>query len=144
MSETRGTILEALKNALKGITKANGYLSDVVFVSRKWVAWETLTSDQFPALMVIDDGSEEIEDDAHEWVIANMSPTIVGYVKGDDVSSEFSKLESDLKKFIYSKPDLGDNAKVFIYDGMVVFTMDDLIYFQMSVTITYDFQKSSP
>lgn len=147
MSNVRYNILENLKTALEGITKANGYQTDIVMVSRKFQGWEGLTSEKFPALFVLDDGREEVQSEEGGWVFANMYPAIIGYVKEkEDLSLAFGKLDADMKKFLYSNLNLGDNCKAVIYMGYdVIFTMsDELIIFQLRPQIIYDFPKADP
>jgi hypothetical protein len=146
MSNVRYGILENLKAALAGITIANGYQSDVASASRQFESWENMTSEKFPALFLLDDGREEIEDIAGDWVIAIMYPTIVGYVRDKtDIALAFGKMDADIKKFLYSSPNLGSYAKIIAYQGYeAIFTIDDFVIFQLRPKIVYDFPKSDP
>jgi hypothetical protein len=146
MSNVRHTILENLKTELAKITVANGYQTNIVSVSREFKSWENLTSEKFPCLFVLDDGRETVEEETGDWVILNMFPAIVGYVQDqNDVVLAFGKLDSDLKKFLYSKPNLGENCKEIFFTGYDhIFTLDDMIIFQLSPKIIYDFLKSDP
>jgi len=146
MANTRHTILENLKTELAKITIANGYQTNIVSVSREFRSWENLTSEKFPCLFVLDDGREDVEDESGDYVFVNMYPAIVGYVKDEnDVALVFGKLDADIKKFLYSNPDLGENCKMVLYKGYdSIFTLDDVIIFQLSPQILYDFLKSDP
>jgi hypothetical protein len=146
MANTRHAILENLKTELAKIKVVNGYQTNIVSVSRKFRSWENLTSEKFPCLFVLDDGRETVEDESGDYVFVNMYPAIVGYVKDENnVALAFGKLDSDLKKFLYSNPNLGANCKMILYKGYDdIFTLDDTIIFQLSPQILYDFLKTNP
>ena len=146
MANVRYTILENLKTQLATITIANEYQTDVISVSRKFESWEGMTSEKLPALFVLDDGREEVEDIAGDWVIVNMYPVIVGYVRSEtDLALAFGKLDADLKKFLFSNPNLGTYCKLILFQGYeVIFTLEDFIIFQLRPKIIYDFPKTAP
>jgi len=143
-NNVRYTILENLKTELDKIKIANGYQTNIISVSREFKSWENLTSEKFPCLFVLDDGREDLEAESGDWVFMNMYPAIVGYVKDKNLVLAFGKLDSDIKKCLYSV-NLGANCKMVTPMGYdVIFTMDDVRIFQLSPKILYDFLKSDP
>lgn len=145
-NNARYNLLINLENALKGIQVANGYQVDVRTVEHKTIGFENLTSDKLPALLVLDDGHETVIDDSTNMVFCEMYPTIIGYVKDKtDPKVVFGKLDSDIKKWIYSNPNLGTYCKMIQYQGYIdIQTSDQIILFEMQIKITYDFEKANP
>lgn len=145
-NNARYNILINLENALKGILIDNGYQVDVRTVTHQSIGFENYTSDKLPALLVLDDGHEEVIDDSTNMVFCNMYPTIIGYVKDkDDPKTIFGKLDSDIKKWIYSNPNLGTFCKALSYQGYIdIQTADQIILFEMQIKICYDFDKHNP
>lgn len=145
----RNDILNSLVTALRGITKANGYNRSIRTVSRVFEPWQSVPQSKMPILFVLDDGTEDVDNDSGggQWIFSLYRPAIVGYITGqpEDLPDQFGDVDADLKKFLYSQPDLGTNCKQILFEGYdLIITIDKFIVFQIRPYIIYDFDITNP
>lgn len=100
---SREAALVALETLLKTIKTANGYALDVNYVTRQFDSYDQLSAGQFPALLIEDDGPEDIQ-----WTTAGgadvyFETRIIGYVNtATTLATAINALDVELKKALYS------------------------------------------
>ena len=103
--------LVALKTRLETITTGNGYPFNVKKVTRQFKTIKTFGVKDFPALIIEDDGSEEIDfKTGGTSGLAGIEAivNIIGYVSGkNDISTRLNELDAALVKAIHSEQTLG-------------------------------------
>ncbi len=113
----KNDILDNLITALKAITIANGYNTDVRTVSRYSQAID-LDNEKKPSLHIYETG-ERVNSEAETELQYTINGLIIGSLKEtNDLKGKTVKLADDVKKVIYSSPALGTYALDIQITGM--------------------------
>jgi len=75
---------------------------NVKLVTREFTPIDSISSQQFPAIIIEDDGPEEFFDKTGGFADVSFIVNIIGYVNQGNVSTGLNKLDTDLKKTIAS------------------------------------------
>lgn len=146
MPNIRNAILEAIVSEFATIQVANGYQNDIGLVTRELKSLEQVAISQFPAIMVVDDGSEVPLDVTGDEKIHTLQPSIVGYYRAtENLSVGFNSFLADVMKVVYKPINLAGNG-----DGISILSIDPVITFPPHVTfvmtldLKYWFNKNNP
>ena len=138
----REAALVKLKTLLEGITVANGYGLDVKHVSRQWKAIDDVSDTQLPAVLIIDDGAETIDEVTSGAADVSFQVSIICYVKDrKNPSTALNLLDANMKKAIYSDLTLAGTVqavRVLPYLQRDVSSLPPYAFLDRPIEITYE------
>ncbi len=155
MAKVKEKVMNQCKVAFEVITKANGYNTDVMTVSRIPKEYFGLVEPQFPALFVSDLGVEVPVDQSDPAAIVHrVQIEVQGHFRDrtTDISSNFNGLVADILKVIYAPIVFEDPpgpqnkyADHVTFVGLEVQSENPPdILFRVQFTVDYFFNKSAP
>lgn len=110
----RATILDNLKIALETMSVDDGYELTPLYVTPYRLKFVDASKDVHPWIMIYDGDPEEKAAEDADDVVFYMPLELWGLVcvdTDDELVAELNKMTADLKKFVYSSPNLGDNMR---------------------------------
>ena len=138
----RESILAALKAVLEDIKTGNGYTLSVAHVSRQWKQVEDISSQQLPAVLIIDDGPEEIEENTGDVADVSFIVSLIGYVEDhENPSTALNELDVAVKKAVATNETLGGLItliEIQPYRTRDVSTLPPFAWFDRPVKIYYE------
>lgn len=138
----REAILIALATALAGITKANGYTLDVKHISRQWKQVEDLAATQIPAILIIDDGPEDIIELSGDAADVEFNVSLIAYISdNENPSSALNEIDVAMKKAVAANETLAGLVTlmtVLPYNTRDVSTLPPWAWVDRPVKITYE------
>ena len=103
----REAAVAKLVTNLAAISIANGYTLDIGKVARN-ISVDDLSSQQFPAVMVVDNDDEEREPKSSSFADVYFTVNLVGFVSSrDSASTDMNELDVAFKKAINANRTLG-------------------------------------
>lgn len=149
-SNSRETVLAALKTLLETIRQSGGYQNDIGLVSRRIIAFEDIAVNEFPAVFIYDDGSEQVLDYQTDdsQVLSRADLKLVGVIRDEDpttLSTTFNVFKSDFDKCLWASNVLdtyGHDMRLTAYEN--ISTLPPFIAFQANLKIDYWFKKATP
>lgn len=113
-------IVASLKTALEGITVAHGYETTVTTVYDYPIDLTNVQRDLSPLIMVTVNGETDKRVEDGDGVRFETTVIIDGYLRDDpaNVQEAVINLSADIKKLIWSNPDLGDSCYELSFIGM--------------------------
>jgi len=155
-TNARENILEAVKEKLETLSKANGYQNNIGLVERSFRPFDKVAPNEFPYVGILDDGSET---NLNDWggqagdttVRADIDLRLVGYYHETDpleLSGGFNRFKADLDKLFWAGNVLpgtqADDIQLTAWEAIVTLEDIGIIYFQAVLRIRYWFLKLNP
>jgi len=105
---SREAALASLATLLDTISTANGYTLDVKRVTRQFMAIDEMASTELPAIIIEDDGSEDIIRKTGDFADVSFVVSVIGYVNAAAaLSTAMNELDLAIKKAVASDRTLG-------------------------------------
>ena len=143
----REAALIALKTLLETITVANGYDLDIKHVSRQWKAVEDISDANFPAILIIDDGPEEIFENTGDSADVSFTISLIAYIKDAvNPSTALNLIDQNMKKAVYSDQTFAGTiqaTRVQPYQPRDISSLPPYGWIDRPLEITYEGQHSS-
>lgn len=136
------TIFANLENALKQITKSNGY-SQTATVTRKAVGIKHFRDDQLPLLKISSSDEETPETSVGSNQRSTMNAIILGTIKGNDIAAAANDFQADVRKCLHAA-DLGSNVIYKRIRGGSSEEGEGIVIFAEILEILYYYPEASP
>ena len=138
----REATLIALKALIETISTGNGYTLNVNHVDRQWKQIDDLSANQLPAVLILDDGPEEIDENSDDSADVTFQVSLVAYVEDhESPSTALNEIDVAIKKAIASDETLNGTIMlmtVLPYKTRDFSTLPPYAWLDRPVQITYE------
>lgn len=144
----RESILDNVATTLRGISRDNGYNTDVATVQRKVISEFKIAPNEYPALGVLWKRDEkDTQGMPHDYIESDMVLTIRGILQlKEDLETELNLFLEDIEKVMAVDYTRGGYTTLCDPISVVPFIgeRDDLIYFDFDFLVRYHYVWGNP